>query len=852
MPSSTTVTQSGSKTNQNKSQQQRSSSRGSKRSTGRPFNRPGGATRRGKPGGRPTVDPNRKPLNTISDEVAAEIKEMNAEDAAAYLKAQLGATAAEARNLYNQVKAKARSQKAEANKKTESNKTSSPPDDQSQSRSRGGRRSRSRSGSRNEQNEQNDRNDRNDQGNQGSRNEQGHRNDQGNRDEQNERDQRNQRNESTKQKDDSAKQTKREPAATKARSRQKDTSAKKTDSSTPSTSSTSRSKTSAASSGTTRGKSESTTAKRSQRKSSPPKTATDDRDQRDKRDEPKETKEPRRRREPARRESKREQDKPIADKESQKEPNKAADSPKHTPQKQQPKIGNGKEMVINAASVDECRIAVLQDRKLEEFFVERSSSVSHVGNIYKGVITNIEASIQAAFVDFGLAKQGFLHISDVQPQYFGGSSSEPEGVGQKTPRRDRPPIQKCFRRGQEVIVQVIKEGLGTKGPTLSTYLSIPGRYIVMMPGMTKLGVSRKIEDEDIRRKMRSVLNELTLPKDMGFILRTAGEGRTKRDLQRDLTYLQRLWKTVVARVKTTGAPAELYRESDLITRTIRDVFGSDFDKLIIDDPDAANRAREFLRIAMPRSPESIVEEYSGRIPMFHHYGIESQIEAIHARQVRLKSGGSIVIDQTEALVAIDVNSGRLRNVADEEETAYKTNIEAVHEIARQLRLRDLGGLVVCDFIDMRYDRHKKAVERELRELLKQHKERARILRMSQFGLIELTRQRQGPSIKGGVYSDCKHCKGSGLVKTPESMTLHVLRNIQKAIFNDNVSRMLITVSVDVAMELQNRKRAVLHQLEVDTGKDIVIRTDPTYSWDQQRYVAEDGHGRLNRLFDDMD
>lgn len=517
-----------------------------------------------------------------------------------------------------------------------------------------------------------------------------------------------------------------------------------------------------------------------------------------------------------------------------------------------PALGSGRVMVINCAGDDECRIAILFERKLEEFFIERSSSISHVGNIYKGAVTNVEPGIQAAFIDFGLPKQGFLHISDVQPQYFSGPNKEPEGVGQKVPRRDRPPIQKCFRRGQEVIVQVIKEGLGTKGPTLSTYLSIPGRYLVMMPGMTRLGVSRKIEDEESRRKMRSVLSELALPKDMGFILRTAGEGHTKRDLQRDLTYLDRLWKLVVQRVKTARAPAELYRESDLVTRTIRDVFTVDFERIIVDSQETAKQAREFLRIAMPRTPESVVAVYESRVPVFHAYGIEDQIESIHARKVPLKSGGSIVIDQTEALVAIDVNSGRLRNVGDEEETAYQTNIEAAQQIARQLRLRDLGGLVVCDFIDMRFDRHKRAVERELRNDLKKHKERARILRMSQFGLIELTRQRQGPSIKRGIYADCPHCKGSGLVKTPESMTLHVLRNIQKAVYHSGVVALIVTVSADVASELQNRKRAMLHQFESETGKRITIRANASFTWDQQVYEAEDTHGRRNRLFTDGD
>ncbi|MCH7526848.1 MAG: Rne/Rng family ribonuclease [Planctomycetes bacterium] len=501
-------------------------------------------------------------------------------------------------------------------------------------------------------------------------------------------------------------------------------------------------------------------------------------------------------------------------------------------------------MVVNAASDDECRIAVIDDGCLEELFIERPSAVSPVGNIYKGIVINVEASIQAVFIDFGRSKHGFLHISDVQPQYFAdGGGGEVEGVGKKIPHRDRPPIQRCFRRGQEVIVQITKAGVGTKGPTLTSYLSIPGRYLVMMPGMSRLGVSRKIEDFDARRKMREVLMELSLPEGSGFIIRTAGLDRTKRELQRDLNYLQRLWKTVLKRGHSVKAPAELYRESDLVTRTVRDVFSSDFDAIVVDNAAVAERIRDFLRIVTPRSGPDIVRQYAAPVPIFHHYGIEEQIEAIHSRHVPLKSGGSLVIDSTEALVAIDVNSGRFRNVSDAEELAYQINMEAAPEIAKQLRLRDLGGLIICDFIDMRQDRHKRAVERTLRDELKKHKERAHVLRMSQFGLIELTRQRRGPPIKLGVYADCPHCKGSGLIMTHESMTLEVLRTLQLALQRENLNRIRVTVAPDVASDLLNRKRDRLHQLEDTTGKKIVICPDPSFAMDQCDCVAEDVNGK---------
>ncbi|MFQ5495254.1 MAG: ribonuclease E/G [Phycisphaerae bacterium] len=499
-------------------------------------------------------------------------------------------------------------------------------------------------------------------------------------------------------------------------------------------------------------------------------------------------------------------------------------------------------MLINVSGDDECRVAVLLDGRLEELFIERAATLSHVGNIYKGRITNIEASIQAVFVDFGLPQNGFLHISDVQPQYFPGHKGEPEQVGRKIPRHGRPPIQDCFRRGQEVIVQVIREGVGTKGPTLTTYLSLPGRFLVMMPGMNRHGVSRKIEEEADRKTMRELLSQLDLPPDMGFILRTAGLGRNTREVQRDLNYLLRLWKTVVERVKGRPAPADLYTESDLVTRTIRDVFTSDFKRILVDDKAAADRAREFLRLAMPRA-KSVVELYTDRQPLFHRFGIEEEIERINARHVPLPSGGSLVIDSTEALVAIDVNSGRTRVSDDADETIFQTNLEAAEEIARQLRLRDLGGLIVCDFIDMRLERQKRAVERALKDALKQHKERARTLRLSAFGLLEITRQRQGPSLKRNIYNDCPHCRGTGVVKMPESVILDVMRTLQLAISHQSVAKVTVTVSPEVAMRILNMKRSTLAQIEAETSKTIIVRGDLQFTDDQIQCACEDARGR---------
>ena len=500
-------------------------------------------------------------------------------------------------------------------------------------------------------------------------------------------------------------------------------------------------------------------------------------------------------------------------------------------------------MVVNVAEGDECRIAILNEGRLEELYIERASAESHVGNIYKGRVTNVEPSIQAAFIDFGLNKNGFLHISDLQPQYFPDGRNGVEEVGRKTPRRERPPIQKCLRRGQEVIVQITKEGIGTKGPTLTTYISLPGRYLVLMPGMNRLGVSRKIEDDAARRKMREILNELKLPDNMGFILRTAGLDKTKRELQRDLMYLQRLWKAVANRIRTERAPAELYQESDLVIRTIRDVYTHEFSKIIVDDAEVAKKAADFLAIVNPRKSD-IVEHYEGPEPIFHHFGIEAEIEKINSRHVPLPSGGSLVIDSTEALVAIDVNSGRYRELDDAEATAHRINLEAADEIARQLRLRDLGGVIVIDFIDMRLEKNRRDVERALREALKKHKERAKILRMSQFGIIELTRQRQRPSIKRSIYQDCPHCKGAGLVKTPESMALDVMRLLRLATHHPTVQSVSITLNPAVAFHLLNRKRATINEIESRTQRTIAIHGNAAMGLDELQIECRDKRDRL--------
>ncbi|QDT01408.1 Rne/Rng family ribonuclease [Adhaeretor mobilis] len=568
------------------------------------------------------------------------------------------------------------------------------------------------------------------------------------------------------------------------------------------------------------------------------------------------------------------------------------------------------EMLINVAQPEECRIAIVEDNQLEELYVERSSQDNYVGNIYKGKIVNLEPSIQAAFVDFGVGRNGFLHISDVESQYFrqggfdpdkpiqpdgtqrddreerkersssngaasdshdeddfdgeeGGEESKEreQGGGTRTRKRPqqrkvrpgvrprvKPPIQDIFRRGDEVLVQVIKEGIGTKGPTLSTYISIPGRYLVLMPALGRIGVSRKIEDEQARRRLRDILRDLSPPKGLGFIVRTAGTDRTKSELSRDLAYLLRLWKTIVKRIKSTPAPCDIYQESDMIIRTIRDIFTSEVDSIHIDQEEAYERAKEFLQITMPRYA-SRLQLYDGKEPLFHKYKIDEEIAQINHRQVPLKGGGSIVIDQTEALVAIDVNSGSFRTDGSAEESAFRLNQIAAKEIARQLRLRDLGGVVVNDFIDMRHDRHRRKVENTLRDAVRRDRARTKILRTSPFGLIEMTRQRIRPSLKRSVYKECPGCSGTGVVKSSESMAIEVVRKLIMAAQDTRVKKLTVAIEEDVASYINNRKRRELARIEDVHDIELLVDSREDVSPEFLRIACEDESGREIRVVD---
>ncbi len=512
-------------------------------------------------------------------------------------------------------------------------------------------------------------------------------------------------------------------------------------------------------------------------------------------------------------------------------------------------------MLINGAESEEIRVAVVEKGVLLEFYFDQASRTSYLGNVYKGRVVNVEPAIGAAFVDFGGDRNGFLHESDIVP---GGALGE-EGIatpsasgnGEGEARasiesarrpRGRRSVASLVRKGQEVVVQITKDGIGSKGPTLTTNISMPGRYLVLMPRIGRLGVSRRIAAGEERQRLRRLLQDLHPPAGMGYIVRTAGLDRSKAELQKDLRYLLRLWSVIQSRITGLRAPATLYQESDLVTRVIRDVLTPDVDEIVVDTEPAYRKCQDLLAILMPRF-QSRVRLYRGRCPLLHEYGVESEIRRTFDKRIELDHGGSILIEQTEALVAIDVNSGKFRDEEDPEETAFKTNLQAIPQIVRQLKLRDLGGVLIIDFIDMQDDRHRRTIERALRAAMKADRARVRIAPMSEFGIIEITRQRVRPGFGRTTVAPCVHCGGTGQTRTAESMAIHVLREIRAALANEDVAEITVTTGPEMAAFLLNAKRREIVSLEDELRRRITVRADRDFRADAYLIQGSRGDGR---------
>ena len=484
-------------------------------------------------------------------------------------------------------------------------------------------------------------------------------------------------------------------------------------------------------------------------------------------------------------------------------------------------------MLINAMHSEECRIAIVEDNNLIELEVESNVGKKLKGNIYKAKIARIEPSLQAAFIDLGTDRNGFLQINDIHPAFF-----------RKTPNgRGRPRIQDVLEPGQELVVQVVKEERELKGATLTTYLSLPGRYVVAMPGSDRGGISRKISDSEQRSRLKKLSQELEIPAGVGIIIRTAGLDRSLSELSRDLSLQLKLWERIVTEAQTASCPTVLYQESELATRVIRDYFTPEIREIVIDDEKTFQHVKEFVGEVMPRY-RSRVRLYDQKQPILSYYNIEDQVLDTFKPEIKLRSGGSIVIDTLEALVAIDVNSGKATSQDGIEETAYRTNLEAADEIARQLRLRDLGGLIVIDFIDMIDRRHKANVERQIREAVKLDKARIEIGRLSKFGLLEMSRQRLRASLSSQSHLKCGNCQGTGKVKNPELVALDSLRKIQSAVVLGNVSLVKARLSPAAALFLLNNKKAILADLEAQYNVSIYVLADGRLRADEYEFEIE--------------
>ncbi|ETO49462.1 ribonuclease E [Yersinia pestis S3] len=482
-------------------------------------------------------------------------------------------------------------------------------------------------------------------------------------------------------------------------------------------------------------------------------------------------------------------------------------------------------MLINATQQEELRVALVDGQRLYDLDIESPGHEQKKANIYKGKITRIEPSLEAAFVDYGAERHGFLPLKEISREYFPNNYSS----------HGRPNIKDVLREGQEVIVQVDKEERGNKGAALTTFISLAGSYLVLMPNNPRAGgISRRIEGDD-RTELKEALSSLQLPDGMGLIVRTAGVGKSADALQWDLSFRLKHWDAIKKAAEGRPAPFLIHQESNVIVRAFRDYLRPDIGEILIDNPKVLELAKEHIAALGRPDFSSKIKLYSGEIPLFSHYQIESQIESAFQREVRLPSGGSIVIDTTEALTAIDINSARATRGGDIEETAFNTNLEAADEIARQLRLRDLGGLIVIDFIDMTPVRHQREVENRLRDAVRQDRARIQIGRISRFGLLEMSRQRLSPSLGESSHHVCPRCSGTGTVRDNESLSLSILRLIEEEALKENTHEVHAIVPVQIASYLLNEKRESVNAIEKRQGgvRAVIVPNDqmqtPHYS-----------------------
>jgi ribonuclease G len=493
-----------------------------------------------------------------------------------------------------------------------------------------------------------------------------------------------------------------------------------------------------------------------------------------------------------------------------------------------PKTGN--KLVISVEKLER-RVALLENGRLEEYNVERNSSRNIVGSVYKGRVKNIEQGLKAMFVDIGFEKNAFLHFWDAIPAALDSGIEEIDRPkkGGKQKRITAKDIPSIYPVGSEVIVQVTKGPIGTKGPRVTTNLSFAGRYLVLMPFSERSGVSRKIEDPKERQRLRKILQELDIPDGIGVIIRTVGEGQRARYFVRDLSMLLEQWRQVEENIKTQPAPARVFEEPDLVERTVRDFLTEEIDEVICDDQESVERMNALVA-QISRRARNRIKHYDGAAPIFETFGVQKQVEDAFHRQVWLRCGGYIVIDETEALVAVDVNTGRNKGGKDVEKTILQTNLEAADEIARQLRLRNIGGLIIGDFIDMKSRKDQQSVYQLMRERLKRDKAKTHVLPLSQLGLMEMTRQRAQESLSDSIYENCPYCQGRGVVKTSMSTSVEIHRTLNTVMrrYQDSIHEIRVILNPDVLKRLREEDEESLVELERRYAGRLLFRGDPSY------------------------
>src|SRR6266542_4270545 len=496
-----------------------------------------------------------------------------------------------------------------------------------------------------------------------------------------------------------------------------------------------------------------------------------------------------------------------------------------------------KEVIINAESL-ETRVAVMEEGKLEEFTIERTTEERLVGSIFKGKVRNLEDNLKAAFVDIGFEKNSFLHYWDIVPSNFDSGVEvveREEGRKRETPKITQKDIPRVYPPGSDIIVQVTKGPIGTKGPRVTTNLVLPGRYLVLLPNSDQSGISRKIENHEERQRLKKILRNLTIPDGMGVIMRTVGEGQQARYFVRDLALLLEEWNQIQDKIKKQPSATCVFQEPDLIERTVRDFLTEDVERIVVDSAQAYDRMRTMITKISRRSADK-VKLYSDHQPIFDRFGITRQLESTFSRQVHLKSGGYIVVDETEALVAIDVNTGRHKSGKDQESTILKVNLEAAEEICRQLRLRNMGGLIVLDFIDMKSRRDQQQVYQKIKEGLRRDRAKTHILPISQLGLMEMTRQRHSESVRSAVYDDCTYCKGRGKVKSSLTMSVEIQRKLaeilKKRQRDESDFQLRIVVNATVLQRLRTEDEKLLTEIEKRYFGKLLFRPDPTLHAEQ--------------------